>query len=171
MDNPLELIARHLDPWTLEMAGRLAIAMVLGAVLGLDREFRNRPAGLRSHILVALASASFTLMTYSIVDLWSRDGEIVQVDPMRLLEAIVTGISFLGAGTIIQSRGTVLGVTTGASLWLTGAIGVACGIGNIPLAVVTTAFGIIVLLGLGKLQERVRRSADSHTDRSADTAS
>ena len=131
---------------------RLGLALLLGSLLGLDRELLNKPAGLRSYMIVSLAAASFTLVTFEIVGQASRFGDEIRMDPLRLLEAVVAGVAFLGAGAIIQSRGNVMGITTGAGLWLAGSIGVACGLGYVVLPVMTTVFGITVLFVLGKIE-------------------
>lgn len=139
-------------PFTLEMALRLFLAMVFGMVLGLDREARDKPAGMRSHMLVSLAAASLTIMTFAIVDVSGSFGETVRADPLRVIEAVVAGIAFLGAGAIIQGRGEVTGITTGASMWVSGAIGIATGLGHYTLATLTTVFAFAVLFVLGKLE-------------------
>lgn len=150
------------SPAFLEMAGRLLLAMVFGMVLGIDREARDKPAGMRSHMLVALASASLTEMTFAIVDASDNFGDTVNTDPLRVIEAVVAGIAFLGAGAIIQGRGQVTGITTGASMWVAGAIGIASGLGYYALATVTTLFAIIVLYILGKLEARMKSDRPSN---------
>lgn len=129
-----------------EMLYRFAGAAVLAGLLGFNREWRNKPAGLRTHILVAVASCAFTLLA---MELFLEASDLVpnaRPDPVRVLEAVVKGVAFLGAGVIIQSRGTVTGVTTGASILVAGAIGVAAGIGNMRIALLATACGLIALI-------------------------
>lgn len=150
-----------LDAKTLESSGRLVVALLLGLCIGLDRELRQKPAGLRSHMMVSLAAAAFTIMTFSMVELSTAFGENIQADPTRLMEAVVTGIAFIGAGAVIQARGAVFGITTGTSLWLAGALGVACGLGEFALAVVTTALGLVVLWLLGWAESRFLSANDS----------
>ena len=140
---------------------RLLLAMGFGMVLGLDREVRDKPAGMRSHMLISLAAACLTLMTFSIVEGADIYGGIVQTDPLRLIEAVVAGIAFLGAGAIIHSRGEVTGITTGASMWVAGAIGVASGLGQYALAGITTALAFIVLFVLGKIEQYVKERSGS----------
>ena len=101
------------------------MAALLSGLLGLDRELRHKPLGLRTNILVALGACSFGLMTLELVDLFRHDQSLGTVDPSR----VVQGIGFLGTGAIIHSRGEVRGVTTGATVWVVGAIGLACGFG------------------------------------------
>lgn len=154
MDGVTGLLKSFFDPDTLQSAGRLIVALLLGLSLGINRELRGKAAGLRSHMLVALAAAAFTIMTFSMVESAAKFGENVRADPIRLMEAVVAGIAFLGAGVVIQARGTVMGITTGASLWLAGALGVACGIGHFKLAVVTAVLGLFVLWVLGWVEAR-----------------
>jgi putative Mg2+ transporter-C (MgtC) family protein len=127
---------------------RLLVAAVLGAGIGLEREFHDHPAGTRTHLLVALGSALFTVL--SIYGFSSTTG--ANVDPSRIAAQIVTGIGLLGAGAIIHSGTSVRGLTTAASLWATAAIGLAAGAGLYGLAVVTA---VIVVLSLGPLNRIV----------------
>jgi putative Mg2+ transporter-C (MgtC) family protein len=129
--------------WTL--LGRAALAIALTAVIGWDRERLARPAGLRTHMLVGLSSALFV----GIAQLASREAqpEHVDMDPLRVLEAVAAGVSFLGAGTVFFSRHRgVQGLTTGASLWTAGAVGVAAGLGHPLLATGSTVLALLVLL-------------------------
>jgi len=146
------------SPQMLETALRLLLAMAFGMVLGLDREARDKPAGLRSHMLVALAAAALTLMTFAIIDAAESFGETVRSDPLRVIEAVVAGIAFLGAGAIIRGRGDVKGITTGASMWVAGAVGIATGMGYYPLAALTTFFAFVVLYLIGKAERYAKRS-------------
>ena len=148
-------------PYFLEIAGRLLLAMAFGMVLGIDREARDKPAGMRSHMLVSLAAASLTLMTFAIIDASESFGDTVQSDPLRVIQAVVAGIAFLGAGAIIQGRNGVKGITTGASMWVAGAIGIAAGLGHYALATLTTLFAVLVLYILGKLERFVKDGAGS----------
>lgn len=150
-----------LGPFSFEMAIRLVLAMGFGMVLGLDREARDKPAGMRSHMLVSLAAACLTIMTFAIVDASESFGETVRADPLRVIEAVVAGIAFLGAGAIIQGRGKVTGITTGASMWVSGAIGIATGFGYYTLAALTTLFAVIVLFILGKLERATKAKIQS----------
>lgn len=130
-----------------EIALRLAAALLFGGVIGLNREWVQKPAGLRTHIMVSLAAATFGVLAREMfMDAVDEGG---QPDPVRVVEAVVTGVAFLGAGTIIQqSGGKVAGMTTGASIWLAGAIGVSCGTGHLGLAALCTGLGMIVLIAV-----------------------
>ena len=139
----------------IEIVGRLLLAVVFGAAIGLDREFRQKPAGLRTHILVSLAAAIFTLITFEIFFEMNELMDQPRSDAIRIIEAVTAGVAFLAAGTIIQSGGAVQGLTTGASMWLAGAVGLACGGGFYAIAVIGTVLALIVLYVVGKIESRV----------------
>jgi putative Mg2+ transporter-C (MgtC) family protein len=129
----------------------------LGALVGLEREFSDKPAGLRTHILVCASSAMFMVLGEAILEEFKDEGaEYINSDPVRVLQAIVVGISFLGAGTIIQGRKRVDGLTTAASVFLTAGVGVAVAVGQLVLAVGTTLFAVAVLGVLGWLELRAK---------------
>jgi putative Mg2+ transporter-C (MgtC) family protein len=109
---------------------RLAVACALGAAIGLEREIRYREAGIRTHLLVSLGSALFTIVSaYGFHAFLANGGSVVRADPARVAAQIVTGIGFLGAGAIIREGLSVRGLTTAATLWVVAAIGMACGAG------------------------------------------
>src|SRR5690348_4234522 len=109
---------------------RLTIACALGAAIGFEREIRDREAGIRTHLLVSLGSALFTIVSaYGYHAFLSSGDNIVRTDPTRIAAQIVTGIGFLGAGAIIREGLSVRGLTTAATLWVVAAIGMACGAG------------------------------------------
>ena len=141
----------------LEIIGRLIVSLFLGGVIGFDREVKNRPAGLRTHMLVALAASIFSITTLEIIADLEKTGHTA--DPIRAIEAVTAGVAFLAAGTIIQSRAQISGLTTGASMWLAGAIGVACGFGFFTIAVLATGLALIVLVGLQRLSEKINSTA------------
>jgi len=134
---------------------RLFVAALAGAAVGFDRELLSKPAGLRTHILISLAAALFTLITFELHAEFTEDGRGASADPIRIIEAVTAGVAFLAAGAIIQSRGTVRGLTTGANMWLAGALGVGCGAGYYMLAAMGTGFALIVLIALGRLERRL----------------
>jgi putative Mg2+ transporter-C (MgtC) family protein len=152
----------HIAPW--EAFLRLLAAVIVGAVVGFDRELRNKPAGLRTHILVSLAAALFTLITFELHHTVVANNADTTADPIRIIEAVTAGVAFLAAGAIIQSRGNVRGLTTGANMWLAGALGVACGAGDYTLAVFGAIFALIVLVVLGRL-ERIARDHSRDEDK------
>ncbi len=127
-----------------EVALRLLVAVAIGALIGWDREQADKPAGLRTHMLVALGAASFTLLGFEVGDhLAPNTGD--RFDPTRVLQGVIGGIGFLGAGAIIQNRGQVTGITTAASVWVAGALGSAAGVGAYVLAVFTALFAFAIL--------------------------
>jgi putative Mg2+ transporter-C (MgtC) family protein len=131
-----------------ELIVRLLTAALLGGIVGLEREWRNKEAGLRTNILIAIGSAVFTLMSIELTD--ARTG-----DTSRVAAQIVTGIGFLGAGAIIRTNAGIQGLTTAATIWVNAAIGVAAGGGEYHLAVITTFVTLVVLLALQPLEKYV----------------
>jgi putative Mg2+ transporter-C (MgtC) family protein len=132
---------------------RLATAAVLGAVLGIERELRGKAAGLRTNMLIALGSALFTLMSVEIAR--SAGG-----DATRIASQIAPGIGFLGAGAIIQGRGSVHGMTTAATIWVNAAIGMAAGSGSYGIAVLATVIALVVLAALDPIDTYLTRRRD-----------
>ncbi len=139
---------------TLEMVLRLVVALVLGALIGLNRRIYGKPAGLRTMALVSLGSATFTIVgvnaMFQLATVEQAAGieAMVRLDTSRVIAGIVGGIGFLGAGAIIQSRGRVQGMTTASGIWMTAAIGVASGLGQYTLALTATFLAFVVLVVL-----------------------
>ena len=127
------------------VAMRLGAAALLSMLVGWERELHDRPAGLRTHMMVGLGAAAFYLITIEFILGEVRTLENLSVDPTRIFEGVITGIGFLGAGAIIQRGVNVVGLTTGAGIWTAGAIGLACGGGYIVIAAMVTAFALLVL--------------------------
>jgi len=143
-----EFLARFGQPTWLPfsvIAGRLLLAAVLGALVGVEREWRHRPAGLRTHILVCLATAAIAILTIEITHVDAFAGQEIRIDPIRLVEATTAGVAFLAAGLIFFAKGEVHGLTTGAGMWLAGAIGLAVGLGFWQIALLATVLALIVL--------------------------
>jgi putative Mg2+ transporter-C (MgtC) family protein len=140
-----------------EVAIRLTAAAVMGGIIGWDRERADKPAGIRTHMLVALGSCSFTLLGFEVgAHLSPRTGD--GFDPTRVLQGVIGGIGFLGAGAIIQNRGHVSGITTAASVWVAGALGAAAGVGAYVLALATTLLSLAVLMSVGTLERLAGKS-------------
>jgi len=133
----------------LELVARVVLAFILGGIIGFERERVDKPAGLRTHILVSLGSAQFTILSF-----YAFPGG----DPSRIAAYILAGIGFIGAGTIIQTRERVVGVTTAASLWVTASIGMAIGIGFYLAAAVVTVMTYLTLR-LTWLEKRITQGA------------
>lgn len=125
---------------------RLTCAIVLASMIGLEREWHNRAAGLRTHILVSVAACLFVLLGMEISALEFGRPDQQQHDPLRMIEAVTAGVAFLAAGMIFTARGKVQNVTTGASLWLAGAVGLGCGAGRELLAAMATVIVVAVLV-------------------------
>jgi len=142
---------------------RLLLAAGLGAALGLEREYRQKPAGLRTNILIALGAALFTMLSLTITENASSAD--------RIAAQIVTGIGFLGGGAILRGRGSVHGMTTAATIWVNAAIGMAAGSGQHAIAAATAAITLLVLVVLGPIEryferrERLTKKVAEHTRR------
>lgn len=133
-----------------ELFQRLCLAAVLGAALGLEREWHQKFAGLRTNILIAIGSTLFTVMS---IDLSAASGG----DATRVAAQIVTGIGFLGAGAIMRTGSGVHGLTTAATIWVNAAIGVAVGGGEYHVAIITTVVTLIVLVLLNPVEKWIDR--------------
>jgi putative Mg2+ transporter-C (MgtC) family protein len=143
------------DIFKLELLLQLALATLLGGAIGLERELGGKPAGLRTNILICIGSALYTQLSLSMVH--------GATDATRVAGQIVTGVGFIGAGTILHARGAVVGLTSAATIWVVAAIGVALGAGNYAEALLTTLVVLVVLQGLGRLEIVVERhSTKSH---------
>lgn len=134
------------------MVVRLILAFIFGSVLGYEREKRRGGAGLRTHILVCMGSALIMLTSLHLYDMYQGKAS---VDPGRIAAGVVTGIGFLGAGTIIRSKEGVKGLTTAASIWISAAIGLAVGCGYISAALITTVITYLSLSYLKKVEQEI----------------
>jgi putative Mg2+ transporter-C (MgtC) family protein len=137
------LIGAHIE---LLVLFRVVLAILLGAILGLERELYKRPAGLRTHILVCVASCLIML-----VSMYGFDGE----DPARMAAQVVSGIGFLGAGAIMKEEKGVIGITTAATIWVSAMIGLACGNGFYFGAVLVAVLALVILTILRKVESRI----------------
>jgi putative Mg2+ transporter-C (MgtC) family protein len=135
---------------------RLVLAAVLGGAIGVERELREREAGLRTHMLVSVGSALFTIVSaYGFHAFLSSGQSVVRADPTRIAAQIVTGIGFLGAGAIIRQGFSVRGLTTAATLWVVAAVGLAAGAGYYSAAAITTALVLVALYPLRIVAYRI----------------
>jgi len=137
---------------------KLFLAILLGGAIGLEREFRGRPAGLRTHILVCLGATMIMIGSRSMAEYSQALSEAyrVQVDPGRIAAGIVTGIGFLGAGAIIRIEDLVRGLTTAGCIWFVAALGIAIGQGLYLLATVSSVCAVAILLGLTRVEQKIR---------------
>jgi putative Mg2+ transporter-C (MgtC) family protein len=141
----------------LDLLGRLLLAAVLGGIVGMEREWSGKPAGFRTNLLICVGAALLTELSISVA---RAADPLALADPGRIAAQIVSGIGFLGAGTIIQSRAGVVGLTTAATLWVVAAIGMAVGAGAFVEAVGATVLVVVALLVLGRLEPYVSQHRD-----------
>jgi putative Mg2+ transporter-C (MgtC) family protein len=146
--------ALELNIW--ELLARILAAAALGGLVGLEREFSDQPAGFRTHILVSLGAAVFTMAGAYGVGPFLGEGPIrVSFDPTRVAAQVVTGIGFLGAGAIMRQGATARGLTTAAALWVTAAIGTAAGLGYWGGAIAATLTAVLSLYGLKRFEKSI----------------
>lgn len=149
--------------WQLVMT--IFVAALLGGAIGLEREYRSKEAGFRTHFLVGLGSALFMVISIHGFDgMEAQPGIILQRDPARLAAQVVSGIGFIGAGTIIFQKNVVKGLTTAAGLWVTSAIGMAAGVGMFDVAVSATVMVLVCLEGMNFLHHHVFKSRHQDDD-------
>jgi len=148
----------------LQLVGTMTVAMVLGGAIGYERELKNRPAGFRTHMLVAGAAALLVGLVDLLAHRYSAEvySDLVRIDPIRLIEAMVAAVGFLGAGTIFRSgkESVITGITTAASLLMVAVVGIAVGVQSYVLAVGATATTLFVLWLLGQLEKRFPKKSD-----------
>ena len=150
-----DFLGRMVEVFQLELLLALGLAVLLGGAIGLERELGGKPAGLRTNILICIGSVLYTKLSMTMGGPTS--------DPTRVAAQIVTGVGFIGAGTILHARGAVVGLTSAATIWVVAAIGVALGAGHYYEALGTTLLVILVLRGLGRVEAIIsRQSTRSH---------
>jgi putative Mg2+ transporter-C (MgtC) family protein len=142
----------------LETIALVGLAMILGGIVGLERERADKPAGLRTHMLVSGAATTLVVLADLIVAGSSLPSEIVRTDPVRIIEAIIAGVAFLGAGTIIRRQTDVEGLTTAASLLFVAALGIAVALHQFVLAVGAVVLTLLVLAVVRRLDRWLERS-------------
>lgn len=143
MDIPFEWL-------DLELIARLLISVVLGGIIGFEREITGKPAGLRTHIFVSMGACLFTISSFYLLP----TGISGAFDATRIAAGVVAGIGFIGGGSIIASRGDVRGVTTAASLWVTASLGLMIGLGSYLLPIIATIIAFLVLR-LSKIEHKL----------------
>lgn len=160
-----------MELFNLEFLIRLGLALAMGFALGLERELTNKYAGLRTHILVCLGACVFTLLSiYGFPTFASGDNVVVEQatgvrDTARVAAQIVTGIGFIGAGTVLRNGPMVFGLTTAATLWIAASIGMACGAGMYDVALISTVFSIAVLTIVRVFEKQILPSSGKQTKR------
>ncbi|HXG97402.1 MAG TPA: MgtC/SapB family protein [Gemmatimonadales bacterium] len=156
-------IFRHMvEIFRLDLMLQIGLATLLGGAIGLERELGGKPAGLRTNILICIGSVLYTHL--SLAMLTGSTGAIPPgTDTTRVAAQIVTGVGFIGAGTILHARGAVVGLTSAATIWVVAAIGVALGSGYYLEGVGTTLAVVVVLAGLGRVEKLVERQSLTST--------
>ncbi|HML74282.1 MAG TPA: MgtC/SapB family protein [Anaerohalosphaeraceae bacterium] len=137
----------------------LLAALVYGGIIGIEREIHQKPAGLRTNMLICMGAAAFTLIAKNISI--NPDAET------RVIQGVVTGVGFLGAGVLIHQQGNVQGLTTAATIWLVTAVGIACGARLYGLSAATVILAIIVLMGLYPLEQKMRKNHTLKNDKTS----
>ena len=140
---------------------RLAVASILGGVIGFERDIHGRAAGLRTNLLISLGAAVFMLVSETIAVSYAgkMGGGVFRTDPARIAAQVVTGIGFLGAGAIIKYGFTIRGLTTAACIWISASIGMSSGAGFFELAIAATAIGLFSLIVLNALEKRYAKDS------------
>ena len=145
----------------LQLSAQIVVAAALGAIIGAEREIHGHPAGIRTHMLVSLGSAIFTIMS---VHGFGQDADPSRVDPTRIAAQIVSGIGFLGAGAILKDGIVIRGLTTAASLWATSAVGLAAGAGEYVIAIVSAGVILVSLWPINAIAERLHGGGAPETN-------
>jgi len=158
--------------WSSEVSqlGTVLLAAMLGGIIGLEREFARKAAGLRTHVFVSAGSALLVVLSNAIVaNIALVDDDKLSADPIRMVQAIVIAISFLGAGTIAHERGREIeGLTTAGSIYITAGIGIAVAVHELVLAVGTVLMTLIILLCIGRIEKQLSHPPVSHQPASSD---
>src|SRR5436190_13259713 len=153
-------------PTDVELVLRLVLAAALSGALGVERELTEQPAGVRTHMLVGMGAALFAIVSaFGFSALTPVPSGAAAYDPTRIAAQIVVGIGFLGAGVIVKSGGSVRGLTTAASFWITAAIGTAAGFGMTFIAIAATVITLLALIGGRPFRSLLRRHAVKKKDR------
>lgn len=143
-----------MDNYYIQIILRLFFAVILGGVIGLEREYKKKGAGFQTYSLVTLGSCLFTILGFELFNLFTGKAS-VDFDPSRIIQAIAMGIGFIGAGVIIYRQPQIEGVTTAAGLWCSAAIGVAVGVKLYFLAIIATILAAFILIGFGEIEKKI----------------
>lgn len=147
---------------TLDFVLRLSVAALLAGVIGIDREIRNKTMGLRTLMLISVGAALFTMLGF---ELTGAAKQYVEIDPARVLQGVVAGIGLIAMGGVMHKDDRVRGATTGASVWVVGSIGAACGLGLYLQAAVATIVAAFIVIIMGALERAVQRWIHSRGDK------
>lgn len=153
------VIQQFLGKWLpLEYLVPIVISVIFGAIIGIEREIHHKPAGLRTNILICMGAAVFTLLAQHIGK--NTDAET------RVIQGVITGVGFLGAGVLIHQQGNVHGLTTAATIWIVTAIGIACGTRAYGIAIAAEIPAILVLTGLHSYEQKLRKNSQINENKS-----
>lgn len=141
---------------------KLGVALACGLILGLEREIKEKPAGLRTLILITVGATLFMIVSDLVAVVTRGSDDITRVDPSRIASHVVSGVGFLGGGAIIQSRATIRGLTTAADIWVAAGIGLIIGLGFPLLGIGITMLVLLVLVVLDPIRARLGRTGDHH---------
>lgn len=144
---------------------KVFLSVVLSSVIGLEREIRQKGAGLRTHILVGLGSTLIVLTSLHLFDIYK---DVTTIDPTRMITGIVTGIGFLCAGTIIQAESRVRGLTTAAALWIVSGVGIAVGAGHYSAAIIVSIVVFCVLISMRSVEHKLAEKFKHNTSKRGD---
>lgn len=139
------------------VAMRLLAAAVFAFIMGIDRELKSKPYGIRPYMMLSVGAAALTIMILELAHQSDAIGGNVEIDPGQVIQAIIGSIGFLGAAAIIRGGSNVVGATTGTGIWVAGAVGIACGLGFYWHAVLLTGFAVLIMVILGKLHENIQK--------------
>jgi putative Mg2+ transporter-C (MgtC) family protein len=152
---------QFLQAWfPMEYVMPILSAMIFGAIIGIEREIHHKPAGLRTNILICMGASAFTLIAHHISI--NTDSET------RVIQGIITGVGFLGAGVLMHEQGSVHGLTTAATIWLVTAVGIACGARLYGIAIVVAISGLLVLVALQPYEQKLRKNSQKNGNKLAE---
>lgn len=145
------------DLLLMDFLPKILLSVFCGSIIGLERELRDKPAGMRTYMLISVGATLFTMVSVDFIQGWDRTA-----DPLRVAAQIVVGIGFLGAGTIMFARGRISGLTSAAAIWTTAAIGMTIGLGQHILAVIVTFMIVVALVLLGRAERALGLKGRRH---------
>jgi putative Mg2+ transporter-C (MgtC) family protein len=157
----MDFLTTFVSPHEWAVLSRLFVATALGVLIGFERERSGKIAGLRTHALVSLGAALFTVISFKLYEAYPSLGGVQGFD-YHIIANIIVGIGFIGAGTILRLEDRIVGTTTAASLWVVAAVGIACGMGFFREALATTVLAYAVLALLWTFEKRIRRNGNGN---------
>jgi putative Mg2+ transporter-C (MgtC) family protein len=159
------------DPMTLhyfDLALRLAVALLGGAILGTDRETKDKPIGIRAYAMISVGACAFAILSLELGAIGESRPGISAIDPARVVQGVIGGIGFLGAGAIFRKGDEVSGTATGAGIWTSGAVGLACGFGYFVFAGMVVVAALLIFAALGAYFKTVAKFVDKKSGAAKD---